>query len=62
MGILTFFAPFSLLVIGFVISVAAGAVGDAASARPVSPLAALLTAAIFLVLQAILWVRLGTTL
>ena len=58
LSLLSFIAPLSLLLVGFVVSVAAGAARDADSLSPVSALAALLTAAALLGLQALLWVRL----
>lgn len=58
----TFLAPLSLLLVAFVVSVSAGAAKDTDAISPVQPLAALLVAAVFLTLQAILWVRLGVHL
>ena len=56
---LAFFAAAALLIFGFGIAVAAGAAGDDDDDSPVEPLAALLVAALFLTLQALLWVRIG---
>lgn len=58
----SFMAPFALLLLAFVMSVSAGAVRDADAVSPVRSLTVLMVAAIFLTLQALLWVRLGTLL
>ncbi len=58
----SFMAPFALLLLAFVMSVSAGAVRDADALSPVRSLTVLMVAAIFLTLQALLWVRLGTLL
>lgn len=62
MTFLSFLAPLSLLLLAFVVTVSAGAVRDADAISPVRALTALMVAAIFLTLQALLWVRLGTLL
>lgn len=62
MTFMTFLAPFTLLVVGFVASVSAGAARDTEDFTPVTALSALLAAALFLALQALLWVRLGASL
>ncbi|WP_353429466.1 hypothetical protein [Paracoccus denitrificans] len=62
MTLMSFVAPFALLLVGFVVAVSAGAARDADLLSPTKPLTVLLIAAIFLTLQAILWVRLGTYL
>ncbi|WP_313350510.1 hypothetical protein [Paracoccus sp. (in: a-proteobacteria)] len=64
MTLLSFAAPFAPLVLGFVVSVSAGAVGGDDMMSPDKPVAltALLVAAAFFTLQAILWVRLGASL
>jgi hypothetical protein len=62
MTFLSFLAPFFLLLLAFVVSVSAGATRDADTLSPARALTALLVAAIFLVLQALLWVRLGMVL
>lgn len=62
MTFLSFLAPFTLLLLAFVVSVSAGAVRDADALSPVRSLTVLMVAAIFLTLQALLWVRLGTLL
>ncbi|MDQ7775185.1 MAG: hypothetical protein Q4615_04350 [Paracoccus aminovorans] len=62
MTFLSFLAPFALLLLAFVVSVSAGAVREAETLSPVRALTALMVAAIFLTLQALLWVRLGTLL
>lgn len=62
MTLLSFLAPFALLLVAFVVSVSAGAARDEDGAGPVPTLAVLLIATIFLTLQALLWVRLGTLL
>lgn len=59
MIIFGFIAAFALMVMGFCIAVAAGAAGDMDDISPASPLTAFLVAAIFLVLQAVLWVSFG---
>ncbi|UXU74338.1 MULTISPECIES: hypothetical protein [unclassified Paracoccus (in: a-proteobacteria)] len=60
MMLLSFLAPFMLMLVGFVVSVAAGAARETDMAAPPAALTALLVAGIVLVLQALLWVRLGT--
>lgn len=57
--ILSFTAPVLFLVIGFVISVAAGAARSLDDVHPINPLAAMLAALVFLTIQAVLWVVLG---
>lgn len=59
MSILAFLGAFILMALSFLISVAAGATRDMDGVSPVTPLAALLVAAAFLVLQAILWISFG---
>ncbi|QFQ88244.1 hypothetical protein F8A10_12055 [Paracoccus kondratievae] len=59
---MSFVAPFALLLVGFVVAVSAGVARDTDLLSPTTPLSALLVAAVFLVLQAILWVRLGAQL
>lgn len=60
MTLLSFAAPFVLMLFGFVLSVAAGAARDVDLPSPTKPLTALLAAAILLTAQAVLWVHLGT--
>lgn len=60
--ILSILAPVLVTALGFVAAVSAGAARDADGVAPINPLAALLISAVFLVLQAVLWVRLGVKL
>ena len=62
MSILSALAPLVLLLVGFVLSVSAGAARDTDLLSPARPLTVFLVAAILLTLQAVLWVRLGTHL
>lgn len=59
MNILAFLGAFILMVLAFGTAASAGATRDMDGISPVTPLTAFLVAAIFLVLQAILWISFG---
>ncbi|WP_353428733.1 hypothetical protein [Paracoccus denitrificans] len=59
MNILAFIGAFVLMALAFGTAVSAGASRDMDGISPVTPFGAFLVAAIFLVLQAILWISFG---